>query len=206
VSDDEDLDKLRRQIKDLAADVAPLIQPPAPRRRGGHTAREYAAVTGEAMSSDEWCTGPEISVPLFDFWGYADCDPCSNSRSIIRARSSYTSGGLIRPWKQKTYENHPYSQNAPWIAKAIYEMKVKNVSQLVILCMCAASTQWWQDAMLLPKRNPRVIATKRLKFIGPSGKPVDSSRFEPALIYYGPNAAKFDRHFKHVAMWSTWGR
>jgi len=159
------------------------------------------------MNSDSWCTGPEIATPLFrDFWGFADLDPCSNDRSLIRAHESYTWGGLMRPWKPKTYQNHPYSTNEPWASKAIYEMKIGNVAELVILCMTATSTGWWKKLMVASKRNPRVIATKRLKFLGPDRKPVDSSRFEPSLIYYGSKTAKFDRAFKHVAMWSTWGR
>ena len=162
--------------------------------------------TGKSMSTDEWCSPPEIAGPLFDFWGEADVDPCSNSRSIIRARKRYTWGGLTRPWGKQTYDNHPYSTNKPWIDKAIYEMKIGNVEELVVLCMYAASTQWWQDAMLKPRRNPRVIATKRIKFLGPDGKPVDSSRFEPALIYYGRRTGAFDRHFEAITMWSTWGR
>lgn len=162
--------------------------------------------TGQKMSSDEWCSPPEVAAPLFRFWGEADGDPCSNERSVIRAQQRYTWGGLVRPWWTKTYQNHPYSQNEPWSAKAIYEMKVGNVAELVMLVMLAASTQWWQNLMLLPRRNPRVIATKRLKFLGPDGLPVDSSRFEPALIYYGKRQQAFDREFRGIAMWSTWGR
>ncbi len=171
------------------------------------TETEYvSADTGKKMTSDEWCTPPEIADPLFEFWGQADGDPCSNDRSVVRARQRYTFGGLHRPWWKKTYQNHPYSKNEPWADKAVHEMRVGNVHELVVLCMTATSTVWWQTFMLKPRRNPRVILTKRLKFLGPDGVPVDSSRFEPALIYYGKNPKKFDRHFKHVAMWSTWGR
>ncbi len=163
--------------------------------------------TGAQMTSDEWCSPPEISVPLFDFWGMAGGDPCSNDRSVIYAHERYTWGGLIRPWWETTYANWPYSKNEPWSGKAVYEMDhAKNVAELVVLCMFAASTAWWQRLMVTPRRNPRVIATKRLKFLGPDGKPVDSSRFEPALIYYGKHAARFDRAFSSITMWSTWGR
>ena len=158
------------------------------------------------ISSDSWCSPPEVAVPLFDFWGWADCDPCSNERSIIKARKRYTEGGLIKPWLEQTYNNNPYSQNEVWADKAIHEMRVGHVAELVILCMTATSTRWWHRYMIEPRRNPRVILTKRLKFLGPGGKPVDSSRFEPALIYYGKRSAAFDRHFAHVAMWSAWGR
>jgi hypothetical protein len=158
------------------------------------------------ISSDEWCSPPEIGNPLFDFWGYADCDPCSNKRSIIKAHESYTRYGLTKPWKEKSYANWPYSKNDAWSGKAIYEMKVGNVSELVVLCMTATSTLWWQSLMLKPRRNPRVLCTKRLLFLGPGGKKVDSSRFEPALIYYGSHVRRFDKAFASITRWSSWGR
>lgn len=159
------------------------------------------------MTSDEWCSPLTITEPLHElFHGRRWCDPCSNSRSVVGAPVAYTFGGLQRRWLDESYANWPYSKNEVWSAKAIYEMRVQRVHELVILCMTATSTIWWQSLMLKPRRNPRVIATKRIKFLGPDGKPVDSSRFEPALIYYGPQERKFDRLYKHVAMWSTRGR
>jgi hypothetical protein len=172
-----------------------------PKRSGGRKAKDHGD-----LNSDSWCSPPEVAEPLFDFWGWADLDPCSNERSIIKARTIYTTAGLILPWKKKTYQNHPYSQNDPWSAKAIAEMKAQRVKELVILCMTASSTLWWSALMHQPRRNPRVICTKRIPFLDGSGEPGDSSRFEPALIYYGPNTARFDRHFRHLARWSTWGR
>ena len=159
------------------------------------------------MSSDEWCTPPEVADPLFQFWGVADYDCCSNTRSVIKALdAAIERGGLIRPYRRKTWQNHPYSQNDVWSQKAVQELKVGHVQELVILCMTATSTLWWQNLMHKPKRNPRVICTKRLPFLGPTGKPEDSSRFDPALIYYGQYAKKFDACFRSIARWSTWGR
>lgn len=162
--------------------------------------------TGKKMTSDEWCTPwDEVGRPLYQFMGEVG-DPCSNDRSVIRAHSRHTMGGLVFPWWEESYANWPYSKNVPWSSKAIYEMKIGNVAELVILCMTATSTVWWQNLMLGPRRNPRVVLTKRIKFIGPDGESVDSSRFEPALIYYGKRHKAFDREFRSIAMWSTWGR
>lgn len=159
------------------------------------------------ITSDEWCTPPEVADPLFQFWGYADWDPCTNARSVVKTLDGcFEKGGLIRPYRGKTWQNHPYSQNDVWAPKAISELKAGHAKELVILCMTATSTLWWQSLMNKPKRNPRVICTKRLPFLGPKGEPVDSSRFEPALIYYGPNAKRFDACFRSIARWSTWGR
>lgn len=171
-------------------------------RRSGRQIKNH-----DGISSDAWCSPPVVTNGLRDFFGRpVDVDPCSNERSLVWALRHLTIGGLVLPWDEITYANWPYSQNDAWSHKAVAEMKARRVSELVILCMTATSTRWWQSLMLEPKRNPRVLLTKRLKFLGPDGLPVDSSRFEPALIYYGSKSAKFDRTFRHVTMWSTWGR
>jgi DNA N-6-adenine-methyltransferase (Dam) len=160
------------------------------------------------ISSDSLCTPPEITVPLYELWGGPPlCDPCSNEHAIVKAKHVYTFGGLHRRWYDTTYMNQPYSTNGPWIDKAVYEMKLGHVSELVILCMTATSTTWWRNAMVKPRRNPRVICTRRIAFWGPNGKPLKhGARFDTSLIYYGKHVKKFDRLFKHVARWSTWGR
>jgi len=169
--------------------------------------REIDTESGE-IDSDSLCTPAKIYEPLAAFWdGRIDCDPCSNEHSRVPAAVSYAFGGLLRPWGWHTYQNHPYSTNDPWIDKAIAEMKIGRVRELVILCMTATSTRWWKKAMEAPKRNPRVICTTRIKFNGPNGMPLkNGARFDTSLIYYGARERAFDKQFKHVAMWSTRGR
>lgn len=165
------------------------------------------------ISSDSLCTPPEIATPLAQlFGGPVDIDPATNEHSIIQARRIYTWGGLMRPWvgprkDGSAFVNWPYSTNDPWAAKALHEMKIQHVRELVILCMSATSTRWWAGLMINSKRNPRVMCTKRIPFLGPNGVEMESgARFDTALIYYGPRSLVFDREFKHQAMWSTWGR
>lgn len=171
-----------------------------------------AIKTHDGISSDAWCSPPEIAAPLHHMYGRPiGTDPCTNERSIVRAHRRLTAGGLTLPWgvdgiPDDAYANWPYSQNDPWATKARAELDAARISELVILCMTASSTQWWRSLMIKPRRNPRVLALKRVKFLGPDGKPVDSSRFEPSIIYYGPRAKKLDREFASITMWSTWGR
>ena len=170
--------------------------------------------------TDEWCTPPEIADPLVEFFhGPVDVDPCSNIRSIIRAHVAYTSGGLILPWclpagsrcgtpsNGTCYENFPYSQGDLWTAKALHELKVGNVTELVRLSMVSTSTQWWADMCTKPRRNPRILALRRLVFLDPTEAGRDFvCRFEPALTYIGPRTKRFDKTFAHLTRWSTWGR
>jgi len=169
--------------------------------------RDLDTVSG-VIDSDSLCSPRRIIEPMWDLFGdKPDCDPCSNEHSIVQAKVAYTFGGLHRPWGAKTYENHPYSKNEPWIAKALQEMKVGRVRELLILCMTATSTAWWSSAMLDAKRNPRVICTSRIRFLGPSGKPLKfTARFDTSLIYYGPKVAKFERLYRDITRWTAWGR
>lgn len=169
--------------------------------------------------TDSWCSPPEVTVPLHDtlFQGPCDFDPCSNPRSIVRARVSLYEAGLVLPWMvvddpgdRSSYENYPYSVAGAWTAKAIYELKMGHVHELCRLGPAMTSAKWWTDQCLLPRRNPRIIFTKRISFLDPfnpdPGKRRQVCRHEPALVYYGPHWRRFDKAFKHLTRWSTWGR
>lgn len=169
-------------------------------------------------NSDSWCSPPEIGDPLFElFQGPVDVDPCSNGRSIIRARRSLTAGGLILPWcipnkpgARSVYQNDPYSQAGTWTDKMLEELDSGNVQELVRLSMMATSTRWWAKMCREPVRNPRILALCRLKFLDPfaaiAGQKRMVCRFEPALTYIGKDHRRFDREFAHLTRWSTWGR
>jgi hypothetical protein len=127
-------------------------------------------------------------------------------------------GGLALPWclpqRQKPrytcYENFPYSQPGAWTAKLLAELASGNVREHIRLCMFATSSEWWLDMCVKPRRNPRILGLKRVFFLDPRieslGKKPAGCRFEPALVYFGPRAQRFDRVFAARTRWSTWGR
>jgi len=170
-------------------------------------------------ASDNWCSPPEIAEPLEEFFGGpVDVDPCSNSRSVINARVAYTSGGLLLPWclpakrkpKHTCYENLPYSLSGPWTAKLLAELSCGNVREHIRLSMFSCSAEWWADMCTKPRRNPRILALKRLYFLDPEAKDPGQKRmtcrFEPALTYFGPWPERFTKVFAHLTRWTTWGR
>jgi len=163
--------------------------------------------------SDGWCSPREVTEPMAEFFGGScDVDPCSNESSIVKAKVAYTFGGLHLPWKlpnkrrgpNTVYQNDPYSKATAWTVKMVRELH-DNVDELIRLSMASTSTAWWRMGCFKPKRNPRIIFTKRLKFIGPESKVGMTARFEPVLWYYGPRVKQFDRAFRHLESWSTWG-
>ena len=168
--------------------------------------------------SDQWCSPPVIADALLEFFqGPVDVDPCSNKRSIIKARRAYYRGGLVLPWcladdvagrRRTVYENFPYSQGEAWTAKALAEMAAGNVEELIRLSPMSTSTQWWADGCEKPARNPRILALKKFAFIMPGHTTVgkDTCRHEPVIVYYGASTDRFTRAFAHLTRWTTWGR
>lgn len=132
------------------------------------------------------------------------------------------------------YRNNPYSVTDPWVDKSIREQAIAHhrVDEEVFLTMVATSTKWWRKQCgvypvliagtgikgkdgkykpgsgveLFAPRNPRLLFTGRLRFIGD----VDSgARFDTVLGYYGSSAKRqraFDKEFKSITKWSAWGR
>jgi hypothetical protein len=162
------------------------------------------------MSTDDWATPHEVDECLWQFNGKKPVggDPCSNSRSIIRARKRYTVGGLQLPWFRTTYENNPYSNMLRWVEKGAYEMSIGNVDELVTLWPVATSTVWWRRACGLEPippfvvggkeieiSNPTLIFPKRIAFLDHRGKPIKGTRFDSVLFFYG-RSEKRHREFR----------
>lgn len=175
--------------------------------------------TENETSTDSWCSPPEVTVPLHDtlYQGPCDVDPASNPRSLVKARLHLYENGLILPWMipddpgdRENYENPPYSISAAFTYKLILELKIGHIKSHVRLVPAMTSSQWWADQCTKPRRNPRIIFTKRISFLDPQNPTKHMRRMpcrhEPALVYYGPKPALFDKAFKHLARWSTWGR
>jgi hypothetical protein len=111
------------------------------------------------MSSlDNWCSPPEVAEPLEQFFGGpVDFDPCSNERSIVKARlyNDQPIGCLI-PWfgrhhgirVRTCYENPPYSQLKAFTRKGVLELLDASAGvELERLVPVAPSTSWWRTAL-----------------------------------------------------------
>lgn len=168
------------------------------------------------MNSDAWCSPAKITEPLAQFFGGSvGTDPCSNERSIVQANVAYHAGGLHLPWwtpragkKRTAYENFPFSRPGPWTEKMLVELET-NLDEHIRLGPVSTSTIWWRRQCGIEGKykgkpmNPRILFTGRLKFIGD----VDlGARFDAFILYYGRRVRAFEREFKHVTKWSSWGR
>jgi DNA N-6-adenine-methyltransferase Dam len=171
-------------------------------------------------STDNWCSPPEVADPLEQYFdGPVDLDPCSNERSIIRARRAFVDKvGLMLAWDTTTYENPPYSELDAWTDKGIQERSEARVRELVRLVPVATSTAWWRRAagvepVMFKTRGgrgfvyagiPLMVFTRRLKFIDEQNEIDSGARFDSVLMLYGATRRrqqKFIREFASITSW-----
>lgn len=97
----------------------------------------------ESAITDQTCT-PRL---IADRLPHRHIDPCSNSRSIIRADWAYSLekglDGLKLPWRGDGFANWPFSCPLPFANKAQHEMIIGNCTDLIVLCKLDPSTEWW---------------------------------------------------------------
>lgn len=98
----------------------------------------------EAEITDGTCT-PQW---FCDMLPRRDFDPCSNSRSHVRATRSFCieSGidGLEMPWHGEGFENWPFSDPDPWADKSVLEMESGRCTDLIVLAKHDEGTEWWK--------------------------------------------------------------
>jgi hypothetical protein len=138
-------------------------------------ARALEAAEVALVDSDSWCTDRDTARML----GHFSTDPCSNSRSHIRADRTWAlergEDGLRAPWGWSVYCNPPYSDPLPWaIRLAAHE------GPWVALVKLDPTTMWYRTLKLActgdaPFRH-------RLKFERPD-KPPLTANFPSLLIW-----------------------
>lgn len=138
------------------------------------------------MATDDWCTCPDVEEGLYKFHrGPVGLDPCSNERSIIRARRRYTAGALHLPWDAPTiFKNPPYSQLLPWTEYGIEQLQRTYRGRgktMIDLVPATPSTEWWLKMLTA---EPLLIFTKRLPFINEQGVIDSGARFDCVLALY----------------------
>lgn len=84
---------------------------------------------------------------LTDVLPLVDTDPCSNPRSTVRSRRTYSletnRDGLKLAWLGSVFVNWPYSCPLLWVNKLIYEVDCGHCTEAIVLCKLDCSTEWW---------------------------------------------------------------
>lgn len=128
-----------------------------------------------AAGSDSWCTPSWLAEALGSF----AIDPCSNDRSHIQAKCTFTGAGdhddgLTCPWgRASVFCNPPYSDVGPWARKL-----AAHPGPWCALVKLDPTTKWWATLMsAMPTVAP---FRKRIKFEGNLSM---TANFASVLVY-----------------------
>lgn len=139
------------------------------------------------------------------FGGEIQLDPCSNSTSLVRAKTEYFDGALQKDWNAKTiFINPPYGNDKQnktrifhWIEKAARTHAEFN-NEIILLIPTATNTRHWQNIIFKSAQNICFLKVPRLKFgingnFDNKGAPMAIS-----IVYFGNRADKFRQIFSEV--------
>jgi len=149
--------------------------------------------------SDSYCTPSWLTAML----PQVDLDPCSNPRSTVRAKRTYSLekklDGLKLPWNGSVFLNFPYSDPLPWIMKLNEDLLAGRCTEAIVLCKLDSSTEWWQvltgfeqpelwtfDKRIQFDEPPALIADRVRKFTeaGKPGGEKSSNNFCSAIVHH----------------------
>lgn len=136
-------------------------------------------------TSDEWETPSEVVEPLAQEFGPFDLDPCAREENAKAPFYwSREDDGLQQEWAGKVWLNPPYSDPAPWLAKAVEEIDAGRASVVVALLPAATDTAWFHD-LVVPYATIR-YRRGRIKFLGWEGAPIGSPKAGSLIAIYQP--------------------
>lgn len=160
---------------------------------------------GRKINSDsqDWCTPPKYVSAVKEFFGEIELDPCSNPKSIVKAKVEYVlpkNDGLKDSWNFSTiYVNPPYGLDKlrgtsikDWIRKCA-EAHLEYQSEVLALIPVAVNTKHWKQYVFSEANSICFLADTRLKFI--NGGHDKGAPMACAIIYWGKDTEKFYDHF-----------
>jgi hypothetical protein len=149
--------------------------------------------------SDAYCTPAWLTAMLPP----VDVDPCSNPRSTVRARRSYSLekrlDGLKLPWNGSVFLNWPYSDPMPWAMKLIEELTNGHCTEAIVLCKLDPTVSWWHtltsfgppEMWTFDRRlqfdEPAELIAERVRKFTEAGKPggeKSSTNFASTIVHH----------------------
>ena len=156
--------------------------------------------------SQDWCTPPKYVKAIKEmFSGEIDLDPCSNSCSIVHAKTEYSlpkDDGLAKEWNFKTiYINPPYGADRTrgttikdWLRKCA-EAHQRYSSEVLALVPVATNTAHWKHYVFGKASTICFLYDTRLKFLINGTTDNKGAPMSCAMIYWGGNISKFKKLF-----------
>lgn len=160
---------------------------------------------GRKINSDnqDWGTPPKYVNAVRNFFGEIALDPCSNAKSIVKAKTEYLlpkNDGLKESWNFPTiYVNPPYGIDKNrgttiknWIRRCA-EANKEYKSEVLALIPVAVNTRHWKEYIFSHANAICFLADTRLKFI--NGSNDKGAPMACAMVYWGSDGDKFYNHF-----------
>ena len=137
-------------------------------------------VAVESGSRNSYCTPRWLT----DLLPTVDLDPCSNPRSTVRARQTYSleagQDGIALPWIGSVFCNPPFADIYPWALKG----EGPRVSAIGYLVNVDSSTSWWKR--IQARCHYLLLFSKRIQFSPPPGVAVSTNSKPQALLCDAP--------------------
>lgn len=151
----------------------------------------------QTSDSVEWYTPSPIIEAARRVLGGIDLDPasCETAQRTVGAASYYTrdDDGLSREWCGRVWMNPPFGKTIrSWTQKLRAEFEAGRVSAAVVLVPASVDTRWYREldevAALTCHMNGRLRYSNA----------TNSAPFRTALLYFGPDVARFRRVFSAI--------
>jgi hypothetical protein len=147
------------------------------------------------MSADmTWCT-PKAVLDQVRRMDQIGLDPCSNPRSIVRAKTEWTGppkvNGLAEFWGGHglVYVNPPYGRALGiWMRKCA--LSALAGVEIVACVPARPDTRWWHDSIVTSGATV-CFWRGRIKFLGAK----QGAPFPTAIVYYGDRPEQFSKIF-----------
>lgn len=205
---DQDLDEEDEleQIEERRYDGWPMDTPPEEDRKETRRRQQIAIITGSS-ESNEWYTPAHIIEQARAALGGIDFDPASSAAAnvVVQAEAYCTiaENGYAQPWYGKVWLNPPYGKEegetttnaVRWSRKLIAEYEEGRVEAAILLVKAALGYNWFEELWRL---YPTCLLRERLSFVRPDGSDDGQSKHATALLYIGPDAARFRAAFQSL--------
>lgn len=134
--------------------------------------------------SDEWETPTDLYRVLEDEFIFEFDAAASPENAKCANYWTRDMDGLEQDWAAayRVWCNPPYSNPAPWLAKAAHEAR-RGALAVLLVPSVTGSRYWWQH--VYPEAHEIRFLPGRLRFLC-NGRPAGTARFESAIVVYRP--------------------